>query len=653
MSNIYYKNIIILLTFSLVFISLSVISAQDTDNNSQINVVENEKPNTDNYEVNIIEDTHISSNDERNLDKQIESSSQEKNIKTTIEDENENTHKTTEDILNLSEGDCSSSIVQKNENETAISFRLDSSAKLDLYITNDTVIKQFKTRATYFFHVMMTPNGWVVGTGGMDSDIENKKIESIAMGMINNNNIDTQSVNEIFNIKRNIGRGHFIIKAPNGTYAAIQYFYGKYTKEIGVLKSGEYIVCPNDPKYYSKGTYISTTGTTNLSDATRYLASHDRYGTLRSQITTLEYVNKNHQRSINVYLANDDGRYVGCNSKSYCNDFNITGKIIKSYQIPVINNKLHAATYTYRDKNVKTSITTNNISTNSNRITLRANVIDDLSNKVNEGSVIFKVNGETLKDTKGNIIKVKPVNGVASYNYTFGYIWRNNFTYTAKYVPTQYYKESSSKESIITANIIKANPTIDSSYSNMIKITSNVKYLSNNSNVNEGTIIYKINGVTLKDENNRIIKTAVKNGVSTLTLNKRYSPNNYTLMISFIRSNYRQDFTKAFTINPIKTHATLKPITTKSINTKVSGQLLDQNNMKVLGITKMCVKINGITLKDSKNNVILFKAEDGIINFNITLPGNLKARNYNLTIQTQEKRGYLPTTTSTTLTLQK
>jgi hypothetical protein len=645
MSNDKYKNIIILLVISLVFLSLSAISATDTgtaDTPTDIQEVENENVN---YESADNSEVKVNDNIKKNQEDLTIKNSQE--VIENVQGESE------EDDEFINEGDCSSSIVQKNENETAISFRLDAASKLDLYITNDSAVKQFKTRSTYFFHVLMTPNGWVAGTGGMDSGTENKKVESIAMRMINNNKIDVQSVNEIFNIKKNIGRGHFIIKAPTGEYAAIQYFYGKYTKEMGVLKSGEYIVCPNDPTYYRKGNYISTTSTTNLSDATRYLASHDRYGTLRSQITTLEYIHKNHERTINVYLANDDGRYVGCNSKRYCNDFNITGRIIKASQIPIINNKLHAATYKYRDKNIKTSITTDNVSANGNKVTLKANVMDDLSNKLSESNVIFKINGQTLKDATNKVIKAKVVNGIATYTYTLPYIWRNNFTYTAKYVGNEYYKDATSTESRINANLVRLNPTVNSRYANRLQITTNVNFISNNSKVNEGVLIYKINGVTLKDDKNNIIKTAVKDGTSTLTLDKRYSPNNYTLTVSYIRSNYRQNLNKAFTITPITTKITLNPVTTKSAIAKVTGQLIDDNNMKVSGITKACVKINGLTLKDSNNKVILFKIENGTINFDITLPNNLKAKTYNLILQTQEHKAYLATNAKTTLTVQK
>ena len=643
MSKRYYKSMNLLLLVLITLLSLSVLSAQDlqTQDNDEIEISNTEINLEDNLETSSIKKNMKESTD----DNSIENYEKEENKK-----EKENS---SDDNLQQSEGDCSSTIIQKNENETAISFRLDSGAKLNLYITNNTVVKQFKTQATYFFHVMMTPNGWVVGTGGSDSGTQNKKIEELAMRMINNNDIDAQTVNEIFDIKRNIGRGHFIIKAPNGKYAAIQYFYGKYTKEIGVLKSGEYIVCPNDPKYYRKGNYLSYTGTTNLSDATRFIAARDRYGTLRSQITTFEYVNKNHQRSISVYLANDDGRYVGCNSKRYCNDFNVSGKIIKSGQIPVINNKLHVATYKYRDKNTKTSTTTQPITTTTPKITLTANVTDDLSNRVNEGKVIFKVNGQTLKDAKGNIIKVKLVNGTARYNYTLPYIWRNNFTYTAKYIPTQFYATSTSKDSLITTKLIKAKLVVNSSYSNMMRITTNVTYIANDTKVNGGYFIYKINGVTLKDENNRIIKSAVVNGVSTLTINKRYSPNNYTLTLSYIRSNYRQDLKKEFRVSPIGIRIIMNPVTANSLHARINGRILDAYNNTTIGTIKACVKINGLTLKDSKNQVILFDIKNGIIKFDIKLPENLKARTYNLTIQTQQQNAYKSTTARTTLTLEK
>ena len=304
-------------------------------------------------------------------------------------------------------------------------------------------------------------------------------------------------------------------------------------------------------------------------------------------------------------------------------------------------------------QNIKTSITTDNVSANGNKVTLKANVMDDLSNKLSESNVIFKINGQTLKDANNKVIKAKVVNGIATYTYTLPYIWRNNFTYTAKYVGNEYYKDATSTESRINTNLVRLNPTVNSRYANRLQITTNVNFISNNSKVNEGVLIYKINGVTLKDDKNNIIKTAVKDGTSTLTLDKRYSPNNYTLTVSYIRSNYRQNLNKAFTITPITTKIILNPVTTKSAIAKVTGQLIDDNNMKVSGITKACVKINGLTLKDSNNKVILFKIENGTINFDITLPNNLKAKTYNLILQTQEHKAYLATNAKTTLTVQK
>jgi hypothetical protein len=636
MSERYNKYIVLLLLISGVILSLNVISAQD------IQAQSTEDLSVDNTNINEI-----------NIEKNVETS-EDKTIKESQVDEEtyaqELNYEKEDDYSDYYE-DCSSSLVQKNENETAISFRHDSSADIIIYISHDPVVKHYKTQTTYFFHCMMSPTGWVVGVGGRDSPTQNKRVEELAMKMINNNYIDDQSINEIFNIKKSTNRGHFIIKAPNGTYAAIQYFYGRYTKERGVLKTGEFITCPNDPTYYRKGKYESYTGLSDVGDATRSLAARDRYGTLRSQITTFVYNRNNHQSNISVYLANDDGRYVGVNSRRYCHDISINGKIIRKSQIPVIMNKLHAATFTYNDKNVKTLTTTQNITTTSPKVTLTANVVDDYSSNVNEGNVIFKVNGETVKDNKGNVIKVPVRNGKASYLYSIPYVWKNNFTYKAKYIPTKNYLESSSMDSIITTNLVRTNTNIDTSLSNMIKITSHVNYIYSNANVTGGYFIYKLNGVTLKDKNNNIIKTIVRNGLATLNLDKKYSPDKYNLTLSYIRNNYRQNFQTTLTINALKTKILLNPITTNSLHAKITGQILDENNVKTSGITKVCVKINGLTLKYSNNEVILFKVENGNINFDINIPSNLKSRIYNITIQSQEQKIYLPTSATTTLNL--
>jgi hypothetical protein len=101
----------------------------------------------------------------------------------------------------------------------------------------------------------------------------------------------------------------------------------------------------------------------------------------------------------------------------------------------------------------------------------------------------------------------------------------------------------------------------------------------------------------------------------------------------------------------LKTKILLNPITTNSLHAKITGQILDENNVKTSGITKVCVKINGLTLKYSNNEVILFKVENGNINFDINIPSNLKSRIYNITIQSQEQKIYLPTSATTTLNI--
>lgn len=642
----YQKFFMLCILIVLLFSITSVYSQDITEDNDMVS--DELSVDNSNIKTSAIETSKHIKQDYTESAKNISSEKNQDIEKDDIESDSADNNYITEDI----DHDCSSSIVQKNENETAISFRLDSGSTLDLYINNNTVIKQYKTRATYFFHCMISPTGWVVGNGGSDSGEQNTKIEQIAIKMIENNCIDSASIDEIYKIKKYINRGHFIIKAPNGTYAVIQCFLGKYKKEMGVLKSGEYIVCPNDPKYYHKGNYISYTGTTNISDATRLLAAHDRYGTLRSQITTFEYIKKNHETNISVYLANDDGRYVGVNSKRYCNYFNISGIMVKPSQIPVINNKLHVITYKYKDTNIKTSTTTKDINTTHETICLKANVVDDTLQKVNEGKVIFKINGETIKNAKGNPIYVNVVNGSAEYVYNLRYLWKNNFTYTAKYVGTKTFKSSESKPAVITTNIVRlytlTKPILSE---DKIEIVTYVNFTHNLTKVDEGYLLYKINGITLKNKNNKIILSEVKNGISTIIIDNDYSPKKYNLSVCYINKKYKKNTLTYFTPKVKHSKAEIKPITTKSYTAKLTGKITNIKGINIKGTVKFCIKINGVTIKDSKNRVILFKAENGIINVTFNIPKSLKTKFYDLTIKTQDRSDYLSTNANTTLTI--
>ena len=73
--------------------------------------------------------------------------------------------------------------------------------------------------------------------------------------MIKRNIIINEFIEEALKIKLSNNLGHYFIKSPNGTYALVSYIKSKNDViiEKGKLKSGEYIICPNNYDFYQKG----------------------------------------------------------------------------------------------------------------------------------------------------------------------------------------------------------------------------------------------------------------------------------------------------------------------------------------------------------------------------------------------------------------
>jgi len=87
----------------------------------------------------------------------------------------------------------------------------------------------------------------------------------------------------------------------------------------------------------------------------------------------------------------------------------------------------------------------------------------------------------------------------------------------------------------------------------------------------------------------------------------------------------------------------------KSRRVIVKGFINDWINDYVTGTNIIGVKINGLTLKDKNGKVLYFRATDGRIDFNFTLPKEYKKDNYNITLVTGERSAYLGTNITTEL----
>ena len=323
---------------------------------------------------------------------------------------------------------CCTTILQGYNNDSAISFRRDETHKVTLNVKhNSSFIKQYKT-GLYSFHVIVDKKGWLVGTGGVDNEYVNRNIESNAITMINNNQITKINMNNINNLVSGLSLGHFVIKAPNGTYNLI-IKRGRTYKESGVLKSGQYLVVPNSIDYFHKGTLSNFMDEKSMITSSRLLAAKDRYGINRREIVTYYYKNNIYNSTVKVTMTNDNGKYVNVKSSHLIDNVQTNNKYYSSSSIPIIDNfiELDNVYFFIKNQSQPTHF-----------------ILDKINNKQLNDNVV--ISGRYV-DNKGNNLTYTPIklvinskeysvktdgHGIFSYNFKAGLIGKNNVSVSYK-----------------------------------------------------------------------------------------------------------------------------------------------------------------------------------------------------------------------------
>ena len=325
-----YAILILLLTFSLIFF-ISAANAESLDS----------------YDANLTEvsqDLIIDSD---------ETVFEDSGDETVYEDPGDET-------VNKTNCECCSFIIQEND-ETVFAFRQDSPLNgFGLEINAQSwhglnILKQeIDTVSTYFFHGIITENGWVIGQGGSQYNSPSRSIENIAASMVLNNDISASSLKSIKNILAPYGYGHFVIKAPDGRYGMS--FANTYL--TGVLQPGQFLVIPNYYSSYYKGNYKDYGS--NPVDAIINICSYEDSGENRRDLITYDY--KVHEtknglyKGVDVYATNDNGRNVGLNTAKIVTHFYYNGKYYAPSVIPQNPGKLFVATHIFENQPVGNAI---------------------------------------------------------------------------------------------------------------------------------------------------------------------------------------------------------------------------------------------------------------------------------------------------------
>lgn len=155
-------------------------------------------------------------------------------------------------------------------------------------------------------------------------------------------------------------------------------------------------------------------------------------------------------------------------------------------------------------------------------------------------------------------------------------------------------------------------------------------------------MIFKINGITLKDASNQTIKAYLKGGIASTSyvIPDGWSAKPFKLTAVYNRINYGRIENKTyFNLTRPDIHMQLNNITSNSRAIHITGRLLDEHNHNVRGDNIFAVKVSGLTLKEN-NKVRLFKITDGIIDIHLVLPEFYKNANHTIVLSTGTRGAY-------------
>lgn len=246
---------------------------------------------------------------------------------------------------------------------------------------------------------------------------------------------------------------------------------------------------------------------------------------------------------------------------------------------------------------VNTKITVNSLtSTVGSKVTIKATVVDSKSAKVNTGKVIFTVNN--VKIGEANV-----KNGVSSLSYVVPESWlKSKLSVKANYVASGNYLSSSySSTGIFKISKGKVKVTLNkkslkAKRGQTITLKANVVDV-NNKKVNNGKIVLKINGKTVKG---KYVKANVKKGVATVkyTIPDSYVAKKYNVKVEYSSTYYKTTVAKA-TLTVQKSPVKIKSakVTYKKKKITVKATLKDYKSKALTKNTKVTIKINGKTVK--------------------------------------------------------
>ena len=150
-------------------------------------------------------------------------------------------------------------------------------------------------------------------------------------------------------------------------------------------------------------------------------------------------------------------------------------------------------------------------------VNLTARVFDEAGNNISVGKVVFKINGKTLKDANGKVLYAKVVNGTATIEYTVpDELAGAEINITATYSGNS---KIPGANTTITTTVNTKGASLTLTSPEEVQVGSTATFtatINDNQVVNNGKVVFKINGKTLKDDNGKVIYARIIDNVATI-----------------------------------------------------------------------------------------------------------------------------------------
>ena len=479
---------------------------------------------------------------------------------------------------------------------------------------------------------------------------------------------------------RKVNEGTITIKNGNNTIGTTNIKDGKYDILTSIVNKGTYTLTA---EYTGTNTYQSSksqTTTINVTTITPLMTVNTTGSSVgKINVTaTIKDSNNNPIRQVPVTATLPDGTI-----KTTLTDN--MGKTVIPLDLREGNNNItieYKGNETYSPVKIEKTI---NVTKNTpiitlqpvrgsigEKITLNAYLNDSDGTPITGGNLVFKLNGKTLRsdgrfDSKASAMKFNVKDGLVTYTINADLYLRNAKNLTASYSGNYKYKETSSPT--VEAQIQKRNATITVTATstslkqyNTIKLTATIHdSIKNNTLIYENTsVIFKINGNTLKDNNGNVVHVPVEKNLTatynyiipagTSAVNNNNQTRNYSVETVFVGDNYYPGARNTTTFQVERSPITIdiSNITVNKNNLlNINADIKDYKTKNVVGDNKISIKINGKTYTDKNNKAVYWKVTDGKINLTeIQVDSTTKIKR--VMIVTGERQAYTSGRTETT-----